>query len=471
MSNVQKSILYLSGNRIMYRKLYFVGIVGYLVMLILSILFYKERIIFLDTSFALFHIARTSTFSLYASRCGALLTQILPVLAVKTGTSLNTVALCYSIGFTLYYFCCYILCGFAIKRYDLGLVLFLFHILFVTDTFYYIPSELPQGVNFLMVGLAALTAAGKSNTVRNSLLYLLLFAAAFFHPLVSVAVLYSMLYFYFQKSALFSMRMMITIVVVYFAGVLINNLFFRIDYDRHAMSGVKNFITLFPDYFTLYSDKQFVSDCLRKYYWLPIGFSAVTLFYIYGKEWKKLLFFAACFLGYLLLVNVSYPTAATPIVYMENQYLPLGLILAYPIVFDIFSAIRSSWLVMAVLLVITGTACTRFYSTYTTYAARLNWERRFLNENGDQKVIVDSKKANSGILQMIWGTPYEFWLLSTIEKGKSASIIIDDKPENRPWATSVNKSLIVNWNMYPYSDLPDRYFNFPDTTSTYSLIK
>ena len=75
------------------------------------------------------------------------------------------------------------------------------------------------------------------------------------------------------------------------------------------------------------------------------------------------------------------------------------------------------------------------------------------------------------IVLMAWGTPYEFWLLSTTEQGTTASIIIDDKPELRPWAALLRKSLVVNWGIFPYSELNPKYFHFTDTTTGYEIIK
>jgi hypothetical protein len=121
------------------------------------------------------------------------------------------------------------------------------------------------------------------------------------------------------------------------------------------------------------------------------------------------------------------------------------------------------------LVMITG--CLRIYATHTAYTARLNWERNFLKEYGDKKIIADAKKVNAGILQMLWGTPYEFWLLSTSEQNKTASIIIDDDPPHRDWAKDARKSLVVNWNVYPYNTLPPRYFIFTDTASGYIIDK
>lgn len=63
MSNVLKDTLYLSTNGIMYKRLYFIGIAVYTIMLLLSVLFYKERIILLDTSYLLFHIIKDNFFA------------------------------------------------------------------------------------------------------------------------------------------------------------------------------------------------------------------------------------------------------------------------------------------------------------------------------------------------------------------------------------------------------------------------
>ena len=72
-------------------------------------------------------------------------------------------------------------------------------------------------------------------------------------------------------------------------------------------------------------------------------------------------------------------------------------------------------------------------------------------------------------LQMMWGTAYEFLLLSESERGHPASIIIDEDPGRMPWPVSENKSLLVNWDTFPYKDIDPAYFHFTDTTSGYVI--
>lgn len=60
----------------------------------------------------------------------------------------------YSIGFMAYYLICYFICGSLLKQYDFALIILLLNLLFVTETFFYTPSELPQGIALLMVTFA-----------------------------------------------------------------------------------------------------------------------------------------------------------------------------------------------------------------------------------------------------------------------------------------------------------------------------
>ena len=54
---------------------------------------------------------------------------------------------------------------------------------------------------------------------------------------------------------------------------------------------------------------------------------------------------------------------------------------------------------------------------------------------------------------------------------KTASIIIDPKPESRLWADQLRNSLLVNWNVLPYSELNPKYFRMTDSTTPYLIYK
>lgn len=457
----------------MYKKIYSVGIAVYVFMLFLSVFFYKERIILLDTAFTVFNILKDNSFSIQVYRFGDVFSQMLPVLTRRLQLSLNTIILSYSAGFTLYYFVCYLICGSFLKQYRFSLAILLLNILFVSDTFYWITSQLPQAIALFMVVLAFLSNKHLNSNNALMLLVLILGAitVAFFHPLVLFIVVYAILFFAERKEAFADKRILYGIALVYFFAVILKAVLFRTTYEQHSLSGLKNFITQFPDYFTLYANKRFLYNCVAKYYWIPTITSAIIIFYTRIKEWKKLGLFVAFLLGYLMLINISYPTNATPEFYIESLYLPLSIFLGLPFIFDLLPLLEKRKMALPVIVLILLSGCLRIYLTHSIYTARLGWERNFMAQYLDKKVIVSAEKADTTLLQMLWGTPYEFCLLSSLEQHKTASIIIDNNPKEREWAGGTTKSLVVNWNVIPYSQLSTRYFHFTDTTSGYQIIK
>jgi hypothetical protein len=473
MGNVLKDILYLSTNRIMYRRLYFIGIAAYVVLFILSLVFYKERTIFLDMAYDLFYIIKDQTFCLQLHRFGDVFSQLLPIIAVRSGWPVNAIFAVSSSGFVIYYFTTYFICGSILKRYDLALVILLLNILFVSDTFYWMLSQLPQAIAMLIIILALIAGKQfKAVTVSQwTVLLLTECTVTFFHPLVMFVLLFAVVFFFLVQESFTDRKLLYTITIIYFTGIIIKTIFFRSHYEGSAMSGMKNFITQFPDYFTLFSNRRFLYNCLAKYYWIPILFTGITVFYAKTGETKKLWYFVLSFFAYLALVNISYPTAATPEFYIENLYLPLSVFLALPFVFDVLPVLQKKQLAVPVLVLIILSGCCRIYSTHTVYTARLGYERRYLNKYGDNKVIIKAQQADMDTLQMLWGTPYEFLLLSESERNKPASIIVDAHPENMVWATAIKTALRVNWSTIPYTELSRKYFQFTDTVTGYRIIE
>jgi len=465
-----KDILYLSGNRLMYRRLYLIGLLAYVVMLIFSILFYKERIILIDTADTLFYIISQNSFLIAIYRFGNIFNQVIPLLALRAGAPLGEIMAGYSAGFVLYYAICYFVTGSILKRYDYAIVILLINTLFVSDTFYWIPSELPQGIALLII-IYALIGNRSLNAISPftwCILFLALVTVAFYHPLLVFAMAYMFIFFFQQTEH----KKPLWVIGIGFCAILVlKAIFFRTPYEKHSMSGLKNFVALFPHYFSIYSNQQFLLKCLTTFYWIPVLFLAIVSLYCYNKEWKKLGVLLFFFFAYLFLVNISYYSAATPAFYIENLYLPLSLFLALPFVFNVLPLLATRKLAWPVLALILTTFAVRVYCKHTFYTARLNWERKFMADHPGKKMIYPSSKVPMDTLLMVWGTPYEFWLLSTIEQSKTASIIIDDKPDLRNWASGITRSMIVNWSVVPYEKLNPKYFHLTDTTTGYEIIK
>jgi len=451
----------------MYKRIYFIGLLAYIFLLVLSIMFYKERIIFVDGAFAVFQIARTGSLSVGLFRFGAASVQILPVLACNMGLSLGTIIKSFSISYIFYYLACYLICGSLLKEHRFAIVILLINILFAADTFYTPTSEVPMGLVLLMVVYALIwdRAINTITPLRWGVILFTLMLVAFFHPLMLFALGFSLCFFILSNMQGKDNKVLYRIAVSFAIMLICKFIFFRTAYERHSLSGLKNVFRLFPDYFDTYSNLNFLKNCVSEYYWIPIIFVSLIVLY------KKLALLIVAVFGYLILVNVMYPSVETPLFYIENLYLPLGLFLGLPFVFDLLPVIVKYKLGIPVMLLIVLTGCVRIYNAHTLYTNRLVLERKYLDEYGDKKVIIRAKKSDQDQLLMLWGTPYEFLLLSEVERNRPASIIIDEDPAHRPWIVEQKKFLVVNYNIYPYDQLDPRYFQFTDTTSGYTIIK
>ena len=115
------------------------------IFLVFSVLFYLERTVFLDGAYYLFDIIQSGTPNI-SGRYSALLTQILPWLAILLGLPLKVVLLLYSISFTLVFYLIYLLCVYRLKSDAAGIAIILSLCLCVRDSFYYPVSEIFLGL-------------------------------------------------------------------------------------------------------------------------------------------------------------------------------------------------------------------------------------------------------------------------------------------------------------------------------------
>lgn len=123
----------------------------FLVMFILSIVFYKERTCFLDLSYLLFCILKDGDFVIQNYRLGAFFTQLFPLIGSKLGLSLKTITITYSMSFIILPLLTFLLIHIGLKNSKISIAYILFLMLMTTHTFYWTQSELPQAISFLFI--------------------------------------------------------------------------------------------------------------------------------------------------------------------------------------------------------------------------------------------------------------------------------------------------------------------------------
>jgi len=449
-------------------QIVFTGTIFYFISFVLSIIYYEQRVGILDASFQLFEILRTNSFAIQANRFGAALTQIFPLVGNWMGLPLPFIAILYSTSFIIYYFISFLLVAVFYKNERLALIVLLFNALITTHTFFWIQCEAVQGTVFTITYLAFVEHQIKKGTMANWFHFIspiTLIIIVFFYPLLPIIVIFILVFLFLEYKIMGRWLFLISTQLVLIYLIKIN--FFNNAYDTQAASAINNLSLLFPNYLDLPSNKVFLEWMLKDYYLLPLFSIWIILFYIKKRASAKLILFVSFFIGYLTLINVSYYDRAVHQFYLEPQYSILSIFIAFPLAYHILPTIniklRNIVLAAVILLFIT-----RILITEKEYTQRVSWFKTTIHTIKDKRIL-HKEELPIDLLKMTWASPYEFWLISTIETGTTSSIITQEQTEELDWAKKkkFSKKFLTRWASFDYRDLNSQYFILKDTVDIY----
>ena len=182
------------------KKNFQVATFTYIILCILGTVFYKERVAFADLSFHMFCLIKDQDYIIQNQRFGAFITQSIPIIGSKLNLSLEIISIAYSLGFALYYFSIFLIVYKLLKNQRMALVMLLLSTLMVCDTFFWIQSELPQGLAMMVLAFGIITHKPDIKEYTKLELVLLipiLITVAYFHPLIFIPFTFILVYYAF----------------------------------------------------------------------------------------------------------------------------------------------------------------------------------------------------------------------------------------------------------------------------------
>jgi hypothetical protein len=441
------------------------------VLVALAGIFYLERMATLDMAFQSFHILRTGRLQIQSGRFGAAGTQVFPWLAQAIGLPLKGVMKVYSIGHALYFSILFLVCILGFRQWRWGLVMILLATLMSTHTFYWL-SEMPQGLAFLAVLLAWVHKERNSGRF-NAMVYVVVAAAAvtafYFHPLILHAFFFCAVYFWLDSHTSPEVKRPHMLLAGIFSACFVLKYFvLPLDwYDAMSLERAKAFAELWPNWFSLKSQRDFLRWLAADYYLMAAVIGLNVAYFLFRRHWVLGAWCAAAPTGFVFLVNVPHHYGAHQF-YMENLYLPLALMAAVPLVFGMLSeVVRPSrmWIVVAVLA---AAGVVRIVQAHRPWTARVRWEQDFLTKTealSHRKWILAETQVPMDTLLMSWGSAFEFLMLSALKNPDSSRcIIIDETPERFDSLRRRPNLFLGEFKNYPFEALPERYFRIRDTS-------
>lgn len=449
-------------------KVLLLGTATYVVLMVLAFIYFAERTIVSDIAFHTVHLIHGKKLFIQNNRFGALFTQEAVLTAIRLHASLKQVLVTYSESFIVLQATVFLLSIVWFRQARIALAMLLFSILITLHTFYWIQSELPQGLSFFMLTLAFVLSREKQiaySIIEYIVLLVLCLFLVFFHPLMMIPALFVLGYFYLSATGSIQRKRFIIFGLSFFVLLILKKLFVtEPQYDAGATGRIKNFITLFPHYFDTAANKMFIKNCLNHYYLLVIGAVAVAATYLYQKRYMLLGWFIAFFAGYLAIVNVSYYDITSES-YIENLYLPLVFILVLPLAFDVLWKVIDKWYFVPVMMLAIGIRLYDIPSASVEYTQRLGFYSELLADTKG-KLIIEEKQLNAPVPLITWSASDEVLLLSALHDADSArGIYIDGDISYLRGNPPANNVYVSKWYRIPFKELDKHYFNFSDTSA------
>lgn len=444
------------------KRLYHIGILTYSILFLLSVIYYQERVVLFDNSFYLFEMIRTEGFCVQRYRIISILPQIPAWLAIKIGAPFVIVSILFSAGYSMFYFSIYLIIGRILQKYRLALVLLLVNTLIVSHTFFWNISELYLGIGMSILYFTICTqrTIESLRVWQHILLFFLLVFITSSQPLILFP--FSFLTVYLFKKRVLDGRVALYIAASFLSLYLVNRIYFTDWYDADKLDAVKNIKALFPYYFNLESNYLLLKDIFSGYLFAVVIWMISIAFYLKRKMYIELVKTNAFLLGYLFLVNVSFPSGVESF-YMENMYLVLSMAVGSIFIFDIAPRFKKFFHSYLFLLTIVIACFIRIVLYQQEYANRIDWYKDFFSKTEYQNIALPADVAPNDILTMSWSVPFEVSILSTIEYGSTYGLVfLDELNERKEEQPIFEGHFVTPWNRFPYDEFSKEYFNFSD---------
>lgn len=454
-------------------------------LLLLSIVYWKERVFILDASFQSFSLVASEDWAIQVQRYGAILVQSLPLLLVKLQAPLWVVLLSYSVSFTLYP----ILFFFLLTKLDkprIAWALALFFLLIMAHTFFWIQSELIQATALAILTIGVSQQADGWHWPKAFWGLLLSVVVIYAHPLGIAPLTFGWMFLgvhevrvrdgkarmYRYEWHKITPYLFLTLTAIAFF-VLKQFYLGTGEYDQTAVDMIENLPAHIGEIFTLPATNRFLLKCLTHYQTIPLLFFGLMYWYIRTKDWPKIAIVHGAVLLWLTIILCTWWYGAEQF-YIESYYLMLGCFLGLPLAFDVIprlNRLQLMGLLSFILLlrlshiVVAG----QEFKDRRVYIERLVEE---MQERPNQRYTVYRDSLDMEKLQMDWGLPYATLMMSAVKNPDLPRTLLAYTGEHPPEHVEVfqKSGFATPWGPFKYEWLAnDRYFRLSDTTRVETL--
>ncbi|NRB50652.1 MAG: hypothetical protein HRU41_23490 [Saprospiraceae bacterium] len=456
------------------KVLRWIGHLFFGLLLVMSLLYYQERLLHFDAANYTFQLLYFEDFYIGHGRWISAPTQLLPLLAIKMGASLRTVLLIYSASFILFYYLIYLLIVYGFRQAKVGLFLALALCLTMRYKFYG-----PVGEVILSIGSVALLLgwlwrgevlshlSARWNYLLSFLLMVVLILTG--HPFASLSLLFVMGFHWISAGNWWDKEFWIMMgTAVFLLGRKYLSLQQEGSYEAGQMDNLQEGVKIlgnFQDYYVFDRILYF----LDTEYTFPFAiFSLSLLLLIYKRKWLLVVFILLSQVGMLVAIMVSFSYLNDPIYILLDGYLThLGVIWALPMVYVLLEEQRVWSLALMVLLL--GFGVDRIHGKRTFFQQRMEIIGSIMEPSLDQnhkKLLHHMDHFDWQRLWLPWAVGVETLMYSALAGPDKASTLYyqQARRDEEEHAKTEDAFLGVQYDpfLFELDSLPNRWFLLPE---------
>lgn len=454
------------------------GYISFAALFILSIYFYKERVLFSDSVYQFFKIINFEKINIEASRYGAILPELPVLFAINfLGINLKWLTILYSVSFIFVYFIVFIICTHFLKNRNAGLAIILVLILCIRQSFFHPVTETHQALVYSILLYAILSYDNFKYNFTRIFLSIIIAALAFTaHPVALYTIIFVTGYVTIHKKRFKTIEpyiLLIFILSITFLKIILTN---EDSYEGRFFAELFNSPEILLTLYKANSTKFILSRIGTLYLWLTILEISLTIFLVRDKKYLKLAWHLCISAGFILVSLITYHKGDATLL-MERSFMPLALFVSIPFLQEIYSE-KSKFLHVKTFLLamVIFISLNRIYQQGLEFKNRTQFNQELLKKtaNYPNKKFIIPKSDLDKHVTTFWSNSFESLILSTIDINVPTQTIY---PGSSPKAytkytnTNNNSTFLgtdfwLEWNI---KDLNPKYFSFP-TDKPYKYV-
>jgi hypothetical protein len=460
------------------RPAYLVSILTLLVLLVGSLVWYKQRMLFVDPCWITYQNINTGHLNIAEHRYGAVITQIVPLIGSKLNLSLNTILIAYSVSFYLFYLAVALIVGYCYRQYWLVILMACYFTFFVSDVYFWPNNEVHQGVAWMILFIGTFLHYSRKERFNIPVVLLLLvlaFLAVFSHFIVIIPLSFLWLYYILENRKHFNRKAIIATVVCSLCIAVLFAVKYKIGttnswYDAGKLEPIKKMglDTIMASFSSGHAKTIF--PLFFSSYWIIIPvFIAGIISLILAKKYLQLILVMAYTIGYFSLLCLTYPDAfgRELLFYMESEWMALAIIIATPFVLQVLPQLNGKTMAVlfaAIFIIRLG----YIGNAYQLFNRRLTTVERITDnlhkQHIDKATFLIGKSHSDELFVYNWGLPIESIMISELKhySPRVTFKVVTDSLSIR--YTPGRDSFFSCFNLVPVKEQDKRYFSLDPLT-------